>query len=60
VGFLWDGPRVRERLRPGFFSVRARTRGGIAASEGARLGFAARQFRSLVAERGQAGRGAGW
>jgi hypothetical protein len=35
-------------------------RGGIVASEGAGLGFAVRRFRSLIAERGQAGRGAGW
>jgi hypothetical protein len=39
VGFLWGGPKVRERLRLGLFGVRARTRGGIAASELARLGL---------------------
>jgi hypothetical protein len=39
VGFLWGGPKVRERLRLGLFGVRARTRGGIAVSDGARLGL---------------------
>jgi hypothetical protein len=39
VGFLWGGPRAREWLWPGLFSVRARTRGGIAAPERARLGL---------------------
>jgi hypothetical protein len=69
VGFLWGGPRVRERLRPGLFGVQARTHGGIAASEGAQLGLglAARavgvrgkgkrargRLRRVVAERGGA------
>jgi hypothetical protein len=60
AGALIRGAGARVRLRPGLFGVRAGTRGGIATSEGAGLGFMARRFRSLVAERGQAGRGAGW